>query len=89
MPGLTHGDFDRHIGSRNEFVAGAVERARQDGNQAVDAIAACRQATLGSVVDAHSSLPHCDAAAGAAFARIGQHPFRAVVVPRGTIMVAF
>src|SRR6478672_6789322 len=41
--GLTHGGFYRHFGSRDELVAEAVERALQDGGQAVAAIENSKQ----------------------------------------------
>src|ERR1700677_2597057 len=56
--GLTHGGFYRHFSSREELVAEAVERALQDGGQAVAAIANSklgRSALLAALVDAYLS----------------------------------
>jgi TetR/AcrR family transcriptional repressor of nem operon len=61
--GLTHGGFYRHFGSREELVAEAVERALQDGGQAVAAIENSRlppSAVLALLVDAYLSAAHRD-----------------------------
>ncbi len=58
--GLTHGGFYRHFDSRDELVAEAVERALQDGSQAVAAIAQIKQAPLNAVIDGYLSLAHRD-----------------------------
>lgn len=64
--GLTHGGFYRHFSSREELVAEAVERALQDGGQAVAAIANSklgRTALLAALVDAYLSATHRDSLA--------------------------
>jgi TetR/AcrR family transcriptional repressor of nem operon len=64
--GLTHGGFYRHFSSREELVAEAVERALQDGGQAVAAIANSklgRSALLAALVDAYLSATHRDSLA--------------------------
>jgi TetR/AcrR family transcriptional repressor of nem operon len=58
--GLTHGGFYRHFDSRDELVAEAIERALQDGGQAVEAVANSGQSPLAALVDAYLSTAHRD-----------------------------
>jgi TetR/AcrR family transcriptional repressor of nem operon len=61
--GLTHGGFYRHFGSRDELVAEAIERALQDGTEAVNAMLANPRLTLALMVDGYLSAAHRDALA--------------------------
>jgi TetR/AcrR family transcriptional regulator, transcriptional repressor for nem operon len=58
--GLTHGGFYRHFASRDELVGEAIERALQDGGNAVDAVLSNEHASLGMLVDAYLSAAHRD-----------------------------
>jgi TetR/AcrR family transcriptional repressor of nem operon len=61
--GLTHGGFYRHFASREELVAEVVERALQDGGEAVRRIGASERPpaeVLGLLVDAYLSAAHRD-----------------------------
>src|SRR6476661_9922243 len=58
--GLTHGGFYRHFESRDELVVEAVERALNDGGQAMAAVAESPHDPLAAVIDAYLSIAHRD-----------------------------
>lgn len=64
--GLTHGGFYRHFASRDELVAEAIERALQDGGEALQALEKLERppaALLKLLIDGYLSAAHRDSLA--------------------------